>query len=350
MKYLPRLLCVLLLIGSCIHAGAQQPRKRIVRTQASILEDSLKTIGQVMVYDENPVKRFAADSLFIRVFVRALKLQGSFNYPFDSITTISKLYPADSSFRIFTWQYEKEETFYRQRGAIQMKTADGSLKLFPLIDVSSFTSNPVDSVRSNLNWIGAIYYKLIEKTYNNKNYYTLLGIDDNEFRSTKKWIDVLTFDAAGNPRFGGPYFAYRNDSIKPKQPASRFCLEFKKDARARLNYDAEMDVILFDHLISESNNVTKKFTLIPDGDYEGFKWQNGRWEHVDKVFTASLLDGQAPIPEPVKDESGRSNEKKLWEQSQKNIERANPSTPAQPSQKQKLQKNQRVDPKQASEN
>jgi hypothetical protein len=330
-------------------ATAQRGR-HVVRTQAAVLEDSLKTIGRTMVYDESASRRFAADSLFIRVLVRALKLQGSFNYPFDSITTISKLYPADSSFRIFTWQFENNEDFYRQRGAIQMKTADGSLKLFPLIDVSSYTSSPNDSVRSNLNWIGAIYYKLIQKSYNNKHFYTLLGMDDNAFGTTKKWIDVLTFDDAGNPRFGGPYFAYRNDSIKPRQPVSRFCLEFKKDTRARLNYDADMDVILFDHLISESNNVSKKYTLIPDGDYEGFKWNNGRWEHVDKVFAASLLDGQAPVPEPLKDDNGKSNEQKLWEQSMKNIERANPPAPPQPSQKKKLQKNQRVDPKEAPEN
>ena len=351
MKYLPRFVIIILAVMVCSTAVAQ-PGKRVVRTQASILEDSLKVIGNTMVYDQNPAKRFAADSQFIRVLVRALRLQGSFHYPFDSVNMISKLYPADSSFRIFTWQFEKDESYYRQRGAIQMKTADGSLKLFPLIDVSDFTSSPVDSVRSNLNWIGAIYYKLIQKTYNNKNYYTLIGIDDNEFSATKKWIDVLTFDAAGNPRFGGPYFAYKNDSLKPRQPVSRFCLEFKKDARARLNYDADLDVILFDHLVSESNNVSKRYTLLPDGDYEGFKWKDGRWEHVAKVFpSGGLVDGQAPTPELLKDDNGKSNEKKLWEQSLKNMEkeRANSPAPQQPSQKKKLQKNQRVDPKEATE-
>lgn len=353
MKYLPRLIWVCLLLTLGLTATHAQTGKRIVRTQASILEDSLKTIGQTMVYDQEPTRRFAADSLFIRVLVRALKLQGSFHYPFDSVYMISKLYAPDSSFRIFTWQFEKDQSFYRQRGAIQMNTPDGSLKLFPLIDISEFTTAPTDSVRSNLNWIGAIYYKLIQKNYNNKQYYTLIGLDDNEFGTTKKWIDVLTFDSKGQPRFGGPYFAYKKDSLKPAPPASRFCLEFKKDARARLNYDKDIDMILFDHLISENNNQSQKYTLIPDGDYEGFKWQNGRWEHVVKVFTSNLVDGQAPMPEPIKGANGGTDEKKLWEQSLKNMEKEKPAPSDQqqtPSQKKKLQKNQRTDPKEAPAN
>jgi hypothetical protein len=36
-----------------------------------------------------------------------------------------------------------------------------------------------------------------------------------------------------------------------------------------------------DHLISETDEPEKKFTYVPDGDYEAFRWQNGQWVHVD---------------------------------------------------------------------
>ena len=85
-----------------------------------------------------------------------------------------------------------------------------------------------------------------------------------------------------------------------------------------MNYDREMDMIVYDHLISEDNTPDKKYTLVPDGDYEGFKWVNGKWQHVDKVFDFKLKDGQAPVPEPLKDETGKSNEEKLILQSEKN--------------------------------
>jgi hypothetical protein len=274
------------------------------RASLKIQEDSLSYYAKHMIFDSFPENRFHYDSVFIRLLVKALKTPNSFEYPFDSVYTISRIYAPDSSFRIFTWQLEKDESYYRQEGAIQMKTRDGTLKLFPLFDASDYTSIPVDSVRSNMNWIGAIYYKIILKEYKGKKYYTLFGYDDNDFSSTRKWLEVLTFDANGQPVFGGNYFAYKDDELKPTQPVDRFLLEYEKDARARMAYDPEMDMIIFDHLISESNEPQKRFTLIPDGDYEGFKWQNGKWQHVEKVFTQTLQDGQAPRPKPVYDDKG----------------------------------------------
>ena len=266
-------------------------------------EDSMKQYANDMIRKEFTEDRLVADSSFTKSLVRALRTPYSFSYPFDSIVTVSKIYAPDSSFRIFTWQFERDESYFRQRGAIQMKTADGSLKLFPLIDASPFTANPTDSVRNNLQWIGAIYYNIVQKKYNGKNYYTLFGYDDNDISTTRKWIDVLTFDKEGKPQFGGQFFNYPEDSIKPAQPAYRFCLEYKKDAHPRLNYDPEMDMIVFDHLISETDHVSQKYTLIPDGDYEGFTWKNGKWNYISKIFDQKLQDGQAPVPQPIKNDN-----------------------------------------------
>ena len=267
-------------------------------------QDSLKYYSHEMVFDTFTENRFHYDSVFIRAFVQTLKTKNSFEYSFDSIQTVSKLYAPDSSFKIFTWQLQRDESYYRQEGAIQMKTKDGSLKLFPLFDVSDYTSTPTDSIRTNKNWIGALYYNIIMKEFKGKKYYTLFGFDDNDFTSTRKWLEVLTFNVNGQPVFGGNYFEYKNDELKVPQPVSRFLFEYKKDAKARMVYDRDMDEIVFDHLISESNETQKKFTLIPDGDYEGFKWQNGKWVHVDKLFNQQLKDGQAPRPQPLFDEKG----------------------------------------------
>ena len=287
----------------CLSSRAQQLSPADLAS-LKIQEDSLSYYAKNMIFDSFPENRFHYDSVFIRLLVKALKTPDSFEYPFDSVYTVSRLYAPDSSFRIFTWQLQRDESYYRQEGAIQMKTKDGSLKLFPLFDASDYTSVPTDSVRSNTNWIGAIYYKIVMKEFKGKKYYTLFGYDDNDFSSTRKWLEVLTFDANGQPVFGGNYFDYKNDELKPAQPVDRFLFEYEKDARARLVYDPEMDMIVFDHLISESNEPQKRFTLIPDGDYEAFKWQNGKWEHVEKVFDQKLQDGQAPRPKPVYDDKG----------------------------------------------
>jgi hypothetical protein len=293
--------------------------------QLKQLEQEIKKSSVDIIEADEAIDRYRADSFFTRGLVKALKTPYSFYYNFDSIKTISKIYAPDSSFKIFTWQLIKDFTSVRQKGAIQMRTEDGSLKLIPLIDNSDNSNNPFDSVRSNQRWIGAIYYKIILTKYNTKSIYTLLGYDENDEKTNRKWMEVLTFDQDGVPQFGGRYFQYPNDDIKPKQPAFRFCLEYKKEAKARLNFDTSFNMIVFDHLTSEEKNPAIKQTLIPDGDFEGFKWIESRWVYVPKLFDYKVdiqgVDptlGNAPTPTPLKDNNGKSNEKALDEISRKN--------------------------------
>ena len=257
----------------------------------SAREDSLKVFADLIVNGIDTETRFHANDSFTRAFVRALKIKNSFYYPFDSILVISKLYSPDSSFRIFTWQLMKDDYMYLQKGAIQMRTPDGSLKLYPLFDASMFTGKPEDTVRSAKNWIGAIYYKIVQKAFNGKQYYTLLGFDDYSIASNRKWMEVLTFnDQTGEPVFGGNYISFKEDTAK-RAVQKRFGIEYKKDAATTFNYDKEHDMIIFDHLISESNEPERKETYVPDGDYEGFKWKDGQWVHVEKVFNFTLERG-----------------------------------------------------------
>jgi hypothetical protein len=264
-------------------------------------EDSLTRCGIDLVNGLDPAIRVGADSQFTRTLVRALKVKNSFFYPFDSLQTVSHIYAPDSSFRIFTWQLSQDEDHFRRHGAIQMRTPDGSLKLFALSDRTQVISHLMDTVTNNQYWIGNIYYNIIEKKYGGRNYYTLLGYDEFGFTSTRKWIEVLTFDKEGNPVFGGPYFSFvGGDPAHPAATMSRFMIVFKKDGGAHLQYDADLGMILFDHLVPESSESDKKNDLVPDGDYEGFRWVNGKWVHINKVFTQKLQDGQAPVPAPLK--------------------------------------------------
>lgn len=268
-------LLVFFLILTSLSSQAQDSRMQLQQ-----IEDELKPLAYAILNEDQFIDRFKADSAFTRGLVRALRTPHSFRYRFDSLVTISQQYAPDSSFRIFTWQLQMEDmNHFRQKGAIQMRTTDGSLKLIPLFDASKFTEAPFDSVRTQQNWIGAVYYNIIQTSHNNRKYYTLFGYDEHDARSTRKWMEVLTFDVNGNPQFGGRYFNYREDDIKPKQPAFRFCLEYKKDANAKLNYDPELNMIVMAHLVSEEGDNKKKHTLVPYGTFEGFKWLGGKWVH-----------------------------------------------------------------------
>lgn len=303
---------------------------QISATEAKILkkkEDSLKIMAKAFLTDAETADRMRQDSLFIKTLIRSLQVKNSFYYPFDSVKGVSHLYAPDSTFRIFTWQlsFDNDYAFSRQRGAIQFPTKDGSLKLIPLRDYSEFADDPLDSTRTKVNWIGAVYYNVIKTQYNGRNYYTLFGFDGNSYRTNKKWIDVMTFDAQGNPIFGAQRF-FSFDSDKPKrQPQYRFSIEYKKEASTTLNYNEDLNMILVDHLISENDEPENAWTFVPDGDYEGFKWVNGKWQHVEKVYNEKIdmkgvdpLLGNAPNENPLLDKEGNINQQKLDEQNKKN--------------------------------
>jgi len=324
---LKRILFILAIVALFFGGVSGQTASRMPVTvqERALLEkhqDSLTKYAYEIVNGADAAQRFRADSFFIRMLVRSLKIPNSFYFPFDSLQTISKLYAPDSSFRIFTWQVKKDVYVFMQRGAIQMRTADGSLKLFPLHDVSMFTNKPFDSVRTAYNWIGAIYYRIIEKEFNGKKIYTLLGYDDFTINSNKKWMDVLTFSDQGQPVFGGPYFSFRNDSAKAaNKKIQRFYLEYKKEATTTFNYDSNLHMIVYDHLISETEEPNRKETYVPDGDYEGFVWDNGVWLHVPKVFSNNLQDGQFPVDKKILNEAGATDEELLRKQSEKNSQK-----------------------------
>ncbi len=286
--------------------------QRIATTNLDLLisgEHELTPRAIEIIQGTEATNRIISDSIFVKNWVKLLKTKNSFYYPFDSLITISRIYAPDSSFRIFTWQLVIDENNIRQHGAIQMNTADGSLKLFPLIDKSDVIENIADTITSNQAWIGAIYYKMIEKEYKKEKYYTLIGYDENNIRSTKKIIEVLHFKD-DLPIFGGGYFLIPNDEIKPHYPA-RYIMEFKKDASPKLNFDEEMNMIVMEHMISESNEPAKAWTMIGDGDYDGLKWKGGRWVLVPKIFDQKIPEGKVPTPMPIRDAKGNIDDTKL---------------------------------------
>ena len=51
--------------------------------------------------------------------------------------------------------------------------------------------------------------------------------------------------------------------------------------------------------------------MIGDGDYEGFKWENGKWKYILKVFNQVTPEDQPPMPEPMRDDKGTIQDEKL---------------------------------------
>src|SRR5687768_1539329 len=110
-----RLFCLVISV-LLFHSGQSQSPGTAEMKLLIKREDSLRRFSDSMINGTTPSIRFRADSNFVRALVRSLRVKNSFNYPFESLKTISRLYPPDSSFRIFTWQLKRDEYVYLQKG------------------------------------------------------------------------------------------------------------------------------------------------------------------------------------------------------------------------------------------
>ncbi|MDZ4844363.1 MAG: hypothetical protein SH857_02315 [Chitinophagales bacterium] len=290
-----RILLFLFLLPTLTHAQiAPQDLEQLRK-----YEQVLITLSYRIVNDTSQNERADACFKFIPTLVEALKVKGSFEYPFDSLN-ISILKPADNTFRIFTWQLRWGNGLFRQYGAIQMNFPD-QLKLYPLFDNSDSLAAPETPVLGSETWYGAIYYNIYPFKLKGKSYYLLFGFDQNDLWSSKKLIDVLHFEK-DKPVFGAPVFQFE-DTLGNTTVKNRIILEYKKDAGVSLNYSEVEKMIIYDHLVAPEERLTDlKFTFIPDGTYEGFKLKKGKWLHIEKIKTININKNDSPpMPEPLYD-------------------------------------------------
>ncbi len=134
-----KILFILLIIVP-FFAQSQNSKPLISERNLQLLrqyEDTLGFFGDSIVQSADWNIREQACIKFVKTLVRALKIENSFSYPFDSLKTISIVKPEDEKFRIFTWQLTLKDMSYRYYGTLQMSSPQ--LEMFPLIDMSMFT-------------------------------------------------------------------------------------------------------------------------------------------------------------------------------------------------------------------
>ncbi|MFY0673565.1 MAG: hypothetical protein JXQ87_09170 [Bacteroidia bacterium] len=257
-------------------------------------ERELAVIGDSMLNSKSQFVRQENAKNMIKVFRKALKLPGSYQYEFDSLMFISKLRPGDDAFRMFTWILKLDRGKFRYFGVVHINDPKRFV-YHPLFDRSSNEvpglaeeTNPnagiIDSVYDNNSWFGMHYYDIglvkEKKLFGlrNKKYYVLIGWDGNNNISHKKIIDVMTFEN-GVPTFGAPIFSMQ-DTMQ-----TRVVLEYNAQAVITLKWHPDDNMVSFDHLVPPSKkNAENKFTYIPSGQYDYILWKNGTWEFYEDLF------------------------------------------------------------------
>lgn len=259
-------------------------------------EDTLGLLSFLVVNDSLAENRFLACHKLIKTLVKALKTENSFQYPFERMRSVSIQYPADSSFRVFTWQLYVDVNEYRYYGAIQLNTPQ--LKLIPLVDRSFTIEDPENATLSPEKWYGALYFNIYDFDTPEGRKYLLFGFNAHGLFNHIKLIDVLTLQN-GQATFGAPVFVFHDEETGTDEVKNRLVFTYSAEAAFKLNYDETFGMIVYDHLTPIGGTYGQGTSLVPDGTYEGLKLANGMWHWVPYIQN-QILD-EAPRPEPVLD-------------------------------------------------
>lgn len=242
-------------------------------------QDSLQKISNMLFEGATNANRYEQNAKFIKTLVNALKTPGSFDFAFDSLKTISIVKSPDKAFRIFSWYVPTEEGTYRFFGTIQMATADGTLKLYPLLDdTEHITDN--NQVTTNKAWYGARYYEIVPmEVSGKKTSYILLGWKGNNNKTSKKVIDVLSFEN-DKIEFGKPIFQDQKD----KPVKNRIVFEYNKLNSMTLRFDKNEKMIVFDHLAPFDPNMVGNFEYYAsDSSFDGYKKTGDKMKLAENI-------------------------------------------------------------------
>ena len=259
----------------------------------SQMEDSLLLTADSMYHAFIPDERVIYTERFVKQLVQALKQPNSWGYEFPKLKEmINIIYPDDKSYRIFNWVIAPTEITRRYYGAVQLPSEE--LKLFPLFDRSDkLKTCAEDTVMTNGNWYGGLIYRIMQHEVEGETVYTLFSLNASSAISNKKVLDPMIVTEKG-VTFGAPIFEY-NSECKPGQLINRFVLEYKKEVQVSMNWDKDYNAIYFDHLISQVNDPNRKYTYVPSGQYDGFRWKGDKWTLVENLIPIDVReDGQAP--------------------------------------------------------
>jgi hypothetical protein len=259
-------------------------------------EDSLKRICAVIKTTTGDSNLLVLNGHLQRTLDSLLALEGSFEYPFDSLGIPGKIESPDHAFRIFNWDIRLSDGRYRYYGLLQWNPQFHSgWKPVILLDGSDSIHEAGTAVLDASRWLGTLYYRIIPGETDGRKIYTLLGWKGLDPLVNARVIEVLSFHDRGIPVFGMDIFSGMKD-----QHQTRVIFRYSSGTSMTLTYDEQFyetgkkwDVssgqwvskkqrewmIVCDRLVPMDPALEGQFQFyVPASDvYDGFVFDHGRW-------------------------------------------------------------------------
>lgn len=212
----------------------------------------------------------------------ALGMHGSMDFPWSRLGKIGIITSEDGKMRIFTWHVADDADHYRYFGYIQVGMKKGKSRLYMLTDNGKPQRGLMKLDQSVEDWCGKLYYQVLTNQYKRNTYYTVLGMDFNNSRSTIKSVEVMVLQR-NNPHFVRSLFAKNRDFV------DRVVLEYSSTVAISVRYDPRTDMITYDHLVPMHPIYENNFEFYgPDGSFDGLEFTGGVWNFRDDIDARNI--------------------------------------------------------------
>ena len=211
----------------------------------------------------------------IRLLVdRYTESDSIFRHKFNNLRFLGQITSPDSLVKIITWNLILETGDNRYFCYfIKKGYRNSSNSIFKLSGLYSEKPVRSDTLYSDSNWYGALYYEIRPfKSAGPETCYILLGIDYGNSFVTRKIIDVLTFGPDHNLVFGKKCFT------DGKITRQRVVFEYSTKVVMSLRFLNDKSIV-FDHLSSSSPEFRDNHQFWgPDFTFDSYNLENGFWK------------------------------------------------------------------------
>ena len=225
-----------------------------------------------------------------------LAYPGSFDYPFESFQTLSTLRSPDNVFRLFNWNIEDNNGLNSHYCYMILPSrADKPNEVIKFKEDNVTIPPRPENLLLPTTWYGALYYKIIPVEKGNKTLYTMIGYNGGSRNTNKKILDVFYFKGK-TLRLGYPLF---QESAGSKQLLKRVFFEYSEKATIAVNFNDQLDAIVFDHLVPETPNLTGMYDFyVPDMTYDGYTWGGSIWEYKEDLVAVNKTNRKVRLYGP----------------------------------------------------
>ena len=223
---------------------------------------------------------------FKKAMAELVRSKDFFDFPLQGLK-IADLKSNDQTVRLLTWNVELSD-LSNTYGGFVLRREEGKERVLvlELIDMLDPYSSKPENVVDTKNWYGAVYYKIIDFSFQGKTQYLLFGYDGGTTMSNYKLLDVLSFTGQ-SAKFGSPVFK------DPKGLKKRVVFEYANMASMSLEFEPKRARIVFDHLSPEAPALEGVAAYyFPDMSYDAYVYDYDReiWNLESDVIATNPED------------------------------------------------------------